>query len=152
MTAAAGQRLRSVRESDEMKPSELVERFYNEIWNQRALSAISELCDDNFSFRGSLGVERKGPDEFAEYVRSVTDALGNYRCDIQDLVVDENRAFAKMLFSGDHRAPLLGFAATGRRVKWAGAALFGFENDKIKSLWVLGDVHGLIKQLSTSDA
>jgi predicted ester cyclase len=31
------------------------------------------------------------------------------------------------------------------RVKWAGAALYAFEQGKIADLWVLGDVHGIFE-------
>jgi predicted ester cyclase len=41
----------------------------------------------------------------------------------------------------------MGFAPTGRRVDWAGAALFSLKSDKIADLWVLGDLQGLREQL-----
>ena len=57
------------------------------------------------------------------------------------------KAFAKMLFSGVHRAEFLSYARTQRRVEWAGAALFTFRDGKIADLWVLGDMHHLLQQL-----
>jgi predicted ester cyclase len=38
--------------------------------------------------------------------------------------------------------------ATGRQVRWAGAAFFRIAAARIVSLWVLGDVEGLKQQLS----
>lgn len=77
----------------------------------------------------------------------MTDALADYRCTILDLVSEGERAFARMRFEGIHRAKFLGFAPTGRRVDWAGAALFTPKSDKIADLWVLGDLQGLREQL-----
>jgi predicted ester cyclase len=48
-----------------------------------------------------------------------------------------------MRFEGIHRGAFLGFAPTGRRIDWAGAALFTLNSDKIADLWVLGDLYGL---------
>ena len=42
------------------------------------------------------------------------------------------------------RAEALGM---GKHVAWAGAPFFTFEGDRVRDLWVLGDVHGLIDQL-----
>jgi predicted ester cyclase len=42
--------------------------------------------------------------------------------------------------------------ATGRRVSWAGAAFFRSAPARIVSLWVLGDVEGLKRQLGAERA
>jgi GNAT superfamily N-acetyltransferase len=52
-----------------------------------------------------------------------------------------------MCFSGIHRGLLLGHSPTGKRVSWAGAALFHAKNGKLESLWVLGDLDSLRRQL-----
>lgn len=125
------------------RATQLVESFYADAWNRHDKSAIPKLLCADFTFRGSLGPSKVGHDEFASYVDFVHDALGDYRCDIQDLVIGENKAFAKMLFSGIHRKKFLGYEPTSRRVEWAGAALFTFKDRLIADLWVLGDLHGL---------
>lgn len=125
------------------RATQLVERFYADIWNRHDKSAIPQLLCADFTFRGSLGPSKVGHDQFASYVDFVHDALGDYRCDIQDLVVSDHKAFAKMLFSGMHRKTFLGYEPTSLRVEWAGAALFTFKDGMISDLWVLGDLHGL---------
>lgn len=42
-----------------------------------------------------------------------------------------------------HRAPFLGVEPTDRRVSWAGAAFFTFDDGLVTELWVLGELHGL---------
>jgi predicted ester cyclase len=130
-----------------MEPRRLVTRFYDEVWNRPDASVIPQLFHVDCVFRGSLGAERRGHQGLADYVREVTGALSGYRCDIEALVVEGERAFAKMRFSGNHTGPFLGFAPTGAEVVWAGAALFDTEDGRIRSLWVLGDLAGLTAQL-----
>ena len=130
-----------------MTPRRLVTRFYEEVWNRADTSAIPELFHADCVFRGSLGAERRGHEGLADYVREVTGALAGYRSEIEALVVEDERAFAKMRFSGRHTGPFLGFAPTGAEVSWAGAALFQCEGGRIRSLWVLGDLAGLRAQL-----
>lgn len=121
----------------------LVEAFYSRIWNAGELSAAKDLLTEDFAFRGSLGLEMRGRRAFSEYVQSVRKALADYRCEILDCVVEKNKAFAKMRFSGIHVALFRGFEATQKRVYWHGAALFRFESSAIAELWVLGDLAGL---------
>jgi steroid delta-isomerase-like uncharacterized protein len=126
-----------------MTTPSLVDQFYERIWNAGELSAVSELLSETFSFRGSLGIELEGRDAFARYVTMIRTALADYRCEILDCVSEEDRAFAKMEFSGLHVAPFRGFEPTGKILRWLGAALFHFENRVIADLWVLGDLAGL---------
>lgn len=126
-----------------MMPAEVVAAFYDRIWNRLDRGAIVELIHPDFTFRGSLGPAMTGHAAFTDYVDGVTGALAGYRCTIQDLLCEGDRAFARMQFEGIHRGPFMGFAPTGKRVVWAGAALFTLRDGKIADLWVLGDVAGL---------
>jgi predicted ester cyclase len=127
---------------------DLVESFYADIWNRGDLSFVPKLLRDGFTFRGSLGTERKGHGEFTAYVSMVRGALDDYRCEILDLVTDDLRAFARMRFSGVHTGEFLGYAPSGKRIEWMGAALFTAAKDgRIADLWVLGDIQALTSQL-----
>src|SRR5215475_5363391 len=76
--------------------------------------------------------------------------LSDYRCEIQEMIAEGHKAFARLLFSGMHRAEFFGYQPTGKRVEWVGAAVFTFAGEKISALWVLGDVHGLLQQLANN--
>jgi steroid delta-isomerase-like uncharacterized protein len=127
-----------------------VRRFYDEIWNRKNISIVPEVLAPDVTFRGSLGPTKVGHAEFVDYVRHVTDALADYRCDIESLVVEDDRAASRMMFSGTHRSMFMGVPATGRRICWAGAAFFTFDRGLVSDLWVLGDLHGLHAQLDRS--
>jgi len=126
---------------------EVLRVFYKELWDHADKSLIPHIFHENFTFRGSLGPVLTGHDEFAGYVDTVTGALGNYTSDILEMVEEGNRVFGKLRFHGFHRKELLGFPPTGRHVWWYGAPLFTFEGSKVRDLWVLGDVYGLMQRL-----
>lgn len=62
-----------------------VHRFYEVLWNARDLDAIPSVLHDDFTFRGSLGDEKRGHNGFAAYVNKVHAALGDYRCTVEVL-------------------------------------------------------------------
>jgi predicted ester cyclase len=128
-----------------------VERFYRDLWDNHDKEAIPEVLHEDFTFRGSLGQEKRGHPGFAEYVDMVHAALGDYKCTIDDLVVEPPKVFARMSFAGIHRGLFMGCAPTGKEVRWAGAALFTFRGRKIADVWVLGDLKGLEAQLKENE-
>ncbi len=125
----------------------LVERFYYEVWNKADENAARIILDQEFRFRASLGPEKHGPEGFIEYMRSIHAALGNYTCVIDDLVISENRAAARMTFKGIHRGRFFDTEPTGREITWAGGAFFKTDGVKITELWVLGDIDSVKRQL-----
>ena len=114
-----------------------VRQFYDNIWNERRVDCIPDLLTEDFQFRGSLGFQCNGLKGFEEYVNSVHGSLSNYHCEIVDMLAEDRKVFAKMLFSGLHVGSLLGRAATNRQVSWWASALFEFKANKIQKLWGL---------------
>jgi steroid delta-isomerase-like uncharacterized protein len=125
----------------------LVECFYGKVWNRADERVAREILHPEFAFRGSLGPERHGHDEFLDYLRSIHKALAGYRCTINDLITTEARAAARMTFSGTHQGVFFGVPATGRVITWAGAAFFTMAQGRITRLWVIGDVEAVRRLL-----
>ena len=126
---------------------EMVRVFYKELWDHADKSLIPSLFHTDFTFRGSLGPTLVGHDGFAGYVDLVTATFDVYTTDILDLIEEGPRVSGKMRFHGYHRKELFGVRPSGRRVWWLGMPIFTFEGSRIRDLYVLGDIHGLIAQM-----
>lgn len=126
---------------------EAVRVFYKELWDHADKSLIPTLFHADFTFRGSLGPTLVGHEGFAGYVDLVTSTFDKYTTDILSMIEEGSRVAGKMRFHGYHRKELFGVAPSGRHVWWIGMPIFNFEGDKIRDLYVLGDVHGLIARL-----
>jgi len=129
-------------------PRELVERFYNVVWNQADEAEARKILNADFRFRASLGPELRGPGGFIAYHRSVHAALENFICTIEDVIETEHSAAARLSFRGTHRAKFFGVEPTGREIRWAGAAFFTVAGGQITELWVLGDIDAVRQQLA----
>ncbi|OAP35922.1 ester cyclase [Sinorhizobium americanum] len=127
---------------------EVVRKFYQDMWDRADVSLIPEIFHKDFTFRGSLGPVLVGHSQFSEYVRWVTESLEDYTSDILGMVEEGNQVSGKLRFHGFHRKPLFGRAPTGRHVWWYGAPIFTFDGPKVRDLWVLGDIHGLISRMN----
>jgi predicted ester cyclase len=126
---------------------ETVRIFYKEMWDRADKSLIPHIFHEGFSFRGSLGPTLVGHAQFAGYVDAVTGAFGQYTTDILALIEEGNRVSGKMRFHGLHRKEMFGVPASGRHIWWIGMPIFTFDGPKVRDLFVLGDIHGLIARL-----
>jgi predicted ester cyclase len=126
---------------------ELIKRFIADIWNRGALDMIPQVCSPSLRFNGNVGMDRVGHDGFAHMVTTIRNALSDYHCEVHSMVVESNKAFCRLRFTGRHTGDLLGFAPTGKLVAWMGAAEFTCKNGRIMKVWELGDVKSLEEQL-----
>eukprot|EP00980_Cylindrotheca_fusiformis_P024718 scaffold12328_cov86-Cylindrotheca_fusiformis.AAC.4 len=130
---------------------ELVKQFISAIWNRGEVELIPDVCHPSLRFNGQVGMDRVGHDGFTRMVTTVREALTDYHCEIHSMVVESNKAFCRLRFSGKHTGNLLGYPPTGKTVSWMGASEFTCKNGKILKVWELGDVKSLEDQLRSSD-
>ena len=126
---------------------EVVRLFYKEMWDRADKSLIPNIFHEGFTFRGSLGPTLVGYDQFAGYVDWVTGTFEKYTTDILAMIEEGSRVSGKMRFHGYHRQELFGVAPSGRHVWWIGMPIFTFERSRVRDLYVLGDIYGLIARL-----
>ena len=98
------------------RETDQVSKFYEVIWNRQNKDKIPSVLDRNVSFQGSLGQKKTGQAGFAEYLDMVHSSLGKYQCEIEEMVADSNKVFARMKFSGVHKGHFMGFEPNGKRV------------------------------------
>jgi predicted ester cyclase len=127
----------------------LVRAWYEEMWNRWDETVFGRILDPDVELRGSLGQTHRGFSGIGSYMRFVQAAFPDFHNEI-DLMVEEGDAvFARLRYTGTHRGPIFGVAPTGRRIEYAGAALFRFQGNRVWNVWVLGDVDGLKSQLAS---
>lgn len=128
--------------------AEVVRAFYAELWEKGDLGRLPALMHETVAFQGTFGQTMHGLDAFGAYVRSVRHAFSTYRCEVLDLLADGDRVAARVGFAGLHDAgPFLDAPPSGRRLAWEGVGFFTLEAGRIRHLWVMGDMLGLLNQL-----
>lgn len=125
-----------------------VRAFYAELWEQGRYDCLPALMHDDVAFQGTFGQTMHGLAAFGVYVRSVRGAFSTYRCEMRDLLAEADRVAARIAFSGRHDAgPFLDHPPSGRELAWEGVGFFTLDGGRIRQLWVMGDMLGLLDQL-----
>lgn len=127
----------------------LIETWYHRMWNRWDKSAFEEILTPDISFRGSLGQVKQGYGGISEYMDFVRAAFPDFTNRIEEVISEEDKAFVRLSYTGTHEGEIFGIAPTQKRITYSGAAVFSFAGERmIREVWVLGDVYGLLRQLT----
>ena len=102
----------------------LIERYYNEMWNQWNFGLVGELISPRVKFHGSVGVSVQGLDGFRGYMRFIQAAFPDFHNTLEETVVEGDRVAARLTYRGTHRGEIFGVAPAGRAVTYDGLAMF----------------------------
>lgn len=129
---------------------QLIQRYYEDMWNVWNFAVADEIIHEAIDFRGSIGLTVEGRDGFKGYMRTIQAAFPDFHNTIEEMIAEEKKVVAVLTYSGTHRGTLFGVPPTGKRICYAGTAVFQIEEDQVTRGWVLGDTLGLLQQLGAS--
>ncbi|GHO98184.1 hypothetical protein KSF_082320 [Reticulibacter mediterranei] len=126
---------------------QLIQQYYGDMWNTWDFAVADEIIHETIDFRGSIGLTVKGRDGFKGYMRTIQTAFPDFHNTIEEMIAEEKKVVAVLTYSGTHHGTLFGVPPTGKRIQYAGTAVFQIEGDQVTRGWVLGDTLGLLQQL-----
>lgn len=123
--------------------TELIHRLYEDCINSRRLEPARALLTENFAIDGK-------PVGFQGWLDSVNKALTAFpdACFVLDQVIsDGNHVVVRWHFDATHGGPIAGIAATGRKVRQKGIAIYGRRNGRLAECWQQVDRLGVMEQI-----
>ena len=120
---------------------EIVERYYERVFNGRELDAIGEYWADQEM------VER-----MTRGCLTYFDAFPDLHISIDEVIAEGDRVFVRTTVTGTHDGEYKGIARTGRNVAADCAEVYRLDGGKIVGYWCLLDVAGLMRRLTEEPA
>jgi len=130
----------------------LVTRFYDQFWNGRHYEVADRLVAAHGVFRGTFGPVEHGPEGMVSYARRVRNAFPDLQMHVNELIVERDRAAARVSLTGTHEGEMFGCSGTGRHVRYDCMVLFRVARGRISEVQVHGDRGALQEQLHDADA
>lgn len=126
----------------------VVDRFYNKLWNDNDRALAHELLHEDLSFRGAIGLEKKGISEFLSYMDALQETFPDFHTDVVQLdFSDGPQVTSRQVYRGTQRGGFFEVPPTGRSVEYTGVGFFTFKDGLIHKVWVLGDLVSVYRQL-----
>src|ERR1700753_3723995 len=95
-------------------------------------------------FRGPARAEAAGLHQL------LTAAFPDLRVQIEDLIAEDDKVAARLMFSGTHQGPFRDFAPTGRPVSFGAIRIYQRAPGRLTASWAYQDSLALVHQLRSS--
>jgi predicted ester cyclase len=120
---------------DRQTGKDLIRTMINEVFNAGRTDRLPEF------FAAGMQAEAAGLHQL------LTAAFPDLRVEIVDLIAEEDKVAARLLFSGTHQGPFRDFAPTGRPVSFGAIRIYQLADGKVTGSWAYQDSLGLVQQL-----
>ena len=124
----------------------LIERWFEEVWNQGHTEAIDEMFSPEGVAHG-LGPDLHGPEGFKTFHATFRQAFPNIRVQVDEMIAEGDKVAYRLTASGTHLGDGLGFAATSRGVRFLVMGSARIAGGKIVEGWNVLDQMGMLTQL-----
>lgn len=124
-----------------------IRRLFQEIWTESEFAYVSDLIAPTLTYHIRGQAFRQAPEALTQIVSRWHTAFGDLVFQVEDVVVEGDRAAARLVYTGAHRGEWKGIPPTGRTVEVHEMMFFRFEGDKIAEVWEVTDEHALRQQL-----
>ena len=125
----------------------LVQRWFDEVWNEGRVDAIDELLAQDSVVHGLGEGQMRGAAAFKPFHAAYRDAFPDVRIEIEDMVEEGDKVAFRWTGTASHRGQGLGFAATNRSVRFQGMGIIRVRNGKLVEGWNTFDQLGMLQQL-----
>jgi steroid delta-isomerase-like uncharacterized protein len=134
-----------------MSGKDVMQRWFEEVWNQRDDSAISRLfAEDGIAHGlGANGEDLIGPAGFLPFRTAFLAGFADLRIIIEDSIEEGDRVAVRWRATGTLTGHGMGFAPTGRPMTITGMTIARVKNGQIIEGWNNFDVLGMHQQLGT---
>jgi steroid delta-isomerase-like uncharacterized protein len=129
----------------------LIQRWFDEVWNQGRESAIDELFHPQGKALGFPDPDSIliGPAGFKTIHRQFQNIFGGIHIEIDDIIAEGDRVAARWTTTAIHSGDGLGFPATGKNTTLAGSSFITCRNGQIIEAWNYMDMTKLTIDLQT---
>ena len=93
------------------------------------------------------GIPAMNAQSAASFFEAFIAAFPDLQHPIQDMLVDGDRAAARILVQGTHQGEFMGRPATGNAILIGAINIFHFANGRIVESWINSDSLGLLQQI-----
>lgn len=124
----------------------LVRRFYEEVFNQRNLALVDELCTTHHVFHNPP-TTLHGREEFKQLLSLYITAFPDARFTVEDQIAEGDRVASRYTFRGTHQGELQSIPPTGKQVTVTGMIINRIVNGKSDEGWLNFDALGMLQQL-----
>ena len=129
-------------------PSDVMNRFGNEVLKNKNLAAVDEIAADDYVELDPPPGQAPGREDLKEFLASVLfPAFPDQQWVTEEQITEDEKVVSRFTMYGTHRAAFMGIPPTGRHVAVKGVVIDRVVDGKWKDSRLLMDNLSLLQQL-----
>ncbi|WP_059173115.1 ester cyclase [Bacillus sp. FJAT-27445] len=133
-----------------MSNKELVQRFHDEVLNERKYDNTVEFVSPQFIFYSNNSPASEGMESFRNYMSVFQDGFPDLTFETLHLAEEEDVVYLYWKGRGNNTASLMGLPPTNKHVEIQGISLFELDQGRIKMNRVVFNILDLFQQLGVN--
>jgi predicted ester cyclase len=139
--------------SDVAAYTRTMDRLIEEVWNKQNLDAVPEVFTEGAVMHHGGSGDCGGHDmigiaDFRDsYMRPTQAAFPDIQHAVKDLLFDGDKVVMRFQGEGTHEGEYLGFAPTGKVLRYEGLVIFRMEGALIAEVWVISNMARVLAAL-----
>jgi steroid delta-isomerase-like uncharacterized protein len=130
---------------------QLVQRYYDEVHNDRNYDLIDALIAPNFKEHDPLPGQQEGRAGIKQREKMLADSL-DVHFTVEDMIAEGDKVVVRWRNRGTHIGEFLGIPPTGRDFSIEGINVYRVEDGRLAEGWSVADVFGQMLQLGVIPA
>ena len=122
----------------------LVQRFFDEVVNQRNLAALGQFVSPNAV---NHTVPAGLPQDTGQFLGLHLGAFPDIKATVEELLTDGDKVIARVSYHGTHQGAFMGIPPTGKPITVMGINIFRIANGKLVEHWGLTDRLAVLQQI-----
>ncbi|RDU38024.1 hypothetical protein DRW41_00140 [Neobacillus piezotolerans] len=133
-----------------MSYKEIVQRFHDEVLNERKYENTSEFVSPQFVFCSNNSPASEGMESFRKYMSVFQDGFPDLTFETLHMAEEGDVVYLYWKGSGNNTASLMGMPPTNKYVEIQGISLFELDQGKIKMNRVVFNTVDMFQQLGVN--
>jgi steroid delta-isomerase-like uncharacterized protein len=131
---------------------QVVQRWFDEVWNQGSPATIHELFLADGKAHGfpEPSAILTGPAEFTQAHALFKEAFSDINVEINEIIAEGDRAAAHWTATVTHTGNALGFPPTNRTTSFSGTSFMHFKDGRIAEAWNHMDFTRVVLELQAA--
>lgn len=121
--------------------------LYDEIFTRGNVDAIDELVHDDFVEHEELPGLPPGKEGLRFFATSIREGFPDLAVDVEDIIVEGNKAVSRVRMSGTQRGEFMGIPPTDKKIDVQVIDIIAYRDGKMSEHWGVTDQMAMMVQL-----
>jgi steroid delta-isomerase-like uncharacterized protein len=127
-----------------------VQRFYQEVINERNLELIDEMLTPDFIEHEEVPGLAPGPEGARQFFAMIRAGFPDFQMSIEDVVAEGDKVVVRSTLTGTHKGEFMGIPASEKRISVPVIDILRLADGKVAEHWGLTDNATMMQQLGAA--